>query len=96
MKNDGNAWRGRELRIVCFTVDRSMAVTTEDLHAILRCEICSRLITKLEMAFSRMPLDMDFLDFTCWQELYLREALSKHVNVPPQILYRLYKSSSGE
>ena len=36
-----------------------------------------------------MPLDLDFLQFACRQELYLWEALSRHVNVPPDIVQAL-------
>ena len=56
---------------------------------IVRREITSRLIIKLESALSRMPLDLDFLQFACRQELYLWEALSRHVNVPPDIVQAL-------
>lgn len=49
----------------------------------------SRLITKLDSALLRAPLDLDFLIFTCRQELYLWEALSRHVNVPPEIVQAL-------
>lgn len=49
----------------------------------------SRLITKLESALSRAPLDLDFLLFTCRQELYLFEALSRHVNISPEIVVAL-------
>uniref|UniRef100_A0A3Q2DAJ6 Integrase core domain-containing protein n=1 Tax=Cyprinodon variegatus TaxID=28743 RepID=A0A3Q2DAJ6_CYPVA len=59
------------------------------LQGILRYEIFSRLfsrITKLELALSRTPLDLDFLEFTCRQELYLFEALSRHVSIPVMIV----------
>uniref|UniRef100_A0A3B3BMS2 Integrase core domain-containing protein n=1 Tax=Oryzias melastigma TaxID=30732 RepID=A0A3B3BMS2_ORYME len=68
---------------------------------ILKFEIFSRLITKLQAAISRSPLDFDFLEFTCRQELYLLEALSRHVNVPEPILqafqhlFRLVMSHSN-
>ncbi|CAG5910952.1 unnamed protein product, partial [Menidia menidia] len=55
----------------------------------VRREIISRLIIKLESALSRTPLDLDFLQFACRQELYLWEALSRHVNVPPDIVQAL-------
>ncbi len=49
----------------------------------------SRLITNLESALSRAPLDFDFLHFTCQQELFVWEALSRHVSVPPEIVEAL-------
>lgn len=49
----------------------------------------SRLKTKLESALSRAPLDLDFLLFTCRQELYLFEALSRHVNISPELVLAL-------
>ncbi|CAG5971517.1 unnamed protein product, partial [Menidia menidia] len=58
---------------------------------VVRHEIISRLIIKLESALSRTPLDLDFLQFACRQELYLWEALSRHVNVPPDIVQALRK-----
>ncbi|XP_050958050.1 uncharacterized protein LOC127159193 [Labeo rohita] len=66
-----------------------MAATPEDVGDIVRREITSRLIIKLESALSRTPLDLDFLQFACRQELYLWEALSRHVNVPPDIVQAL-------
>ncbi|RXN39045.1 hypothetical protein ROHU_000564 [Labeo rohita] len=66
-----------------------MAATPEDVDDIVRREITSRLIIKLESALSRTPLDLDFLQFACRQELYLWEALSRHVNVPPDIVQAL-------
>ncbi|KAM4556018.1 uncharacterized protein V3H82_015977 isoform 1-T1 [Fundulus diaphanus] len=63
-------------------MDSDTSATFEDLHGILRHEIFSRLISKLELALIRTPLDLDFLEFTCRQELYLFEALSRHVSIP--------------
>lgn len=50
-----------------------------------------RLIAKLESALSGTPLDLDFLRFTCRQELYLWDALSRHVTVPPEIVQALHE-----
>lgn len=58
-------------------------------QAILRNEVISRLVTKLEMALLRNPLDIDFLEFTCRQELYLWEALSRHVTVDVELIQAL-------
>ncbi|KAG1930591.1 hypothetical protein F2P79_022156 [Pimephales promelas] len=66
-----------------------MAATPEAVGDIVRREITSRLIIKLESALSRTPLDLDFLQFACRQELYLWEALSRHANVPPDIVQAL-------
>lgn len=49
----------------------------------------SRLIRKLEIGISQQPMDMDFLLFTCRQELYLWEALSRHINIQPEIVQAL-------
>uniref|UniRef100_A0A3P9HD15 Integrase catalytic domain-containing protein n=1 Tax=Oryzias latipes TaxID=8090 RepID=A0A3P9HD15_ORYLA len=57
-------------------------------HEILRQEMILRLISKLESGLSQ-PLDLDFLLFTCRQELYLWEALSRHVNIQPEIVQAL-------
>ncbi|MED6250103.1 hypothetical protein ATANTOWER_024737, partial [Ataeniobius toweri] len=53
---------------------------------ILRQQIISRLIRKLEYGLSQQPLDMDFLVFTCRQELYHWEALSRHTNIQPEVV----------
>uniref|UniRef100_A0A3B3I2C7 Integrase core domain-containing protein n=1 Tax=Oryzias latipes TaxID=8090 RepID=A0A3B3I2C7_ORYLA len=45
-------------------------------------------ISKLESGLSQ-PLDLDFLLFTCRQELYLWEAPSRHVNIQPEIIQAL-------
>lgn len=58
-------------------------------QGILRRQMISRLIAKLESSLSRAPFDLDFLLFTCQQDLYLWEALSRHVNVPTEIVQAL-------
>ncbi|RVE66924.1 hypothetical protein OJAV_G00112930 [Oryzias javanicus] len=52
---------------------------------IVRQELISRLKAKLETALERAPLDTDFLEFTCRQELYLWDALNRHADVQPEI-----------
>ncbi|KAG9262098.1 hypothetical protein AMEX_G23811, partial [Astyanax mexicanus] len=47
------------------------------------------LLTKFEVALLRTPLDLDFLEFVCRQELYLLQALSRQVDVSPEILQAL-------
>lgn len=56
---------------------------------IMKDYILFRLVTKLELALSRSPLDLDFLEFTCRQELYLWEALSRHVYIQPELVKAL-------
>lgn len=39
----------------------------------------------METALERAPLDTDFLEFTCRQELYLWDALNRHADAQPEI-----------
>ena len=48
-----------------------------------------RLCSRLEHILGRMPLDLDFLEFTCTQELVFLNALSNQVEVCPAILNAL-------
>lgn len=48
-----------------------------------------RLVSKLELGLTREPMDLDYMEFTCRQELYLCNALSRHVNVPTEMLHAL-------
>lgn len=48
-----------------------------------------RLLSKFEMGLARQPIDLDYFEFTCRQELYLCNALSRHFNVPAEILQAL-------
>lgn len=41
------------------------------------------------MAFSTTPLNLDYLEFVCRQELYLLQALSNHIQVPAAITQAL-------
>lgn len=41
------------------------------------------------MGFSATPLNLDYLEFLCRQELYILQALSNHVEVPPAITQAL-------
>ncbi|XP_047237957.1 uncharacterized protein LOC124878172 [Girardinichthys multiradiatus] len=62
----------------------------QDIHGIVRQQhFISRLIVKLETALATTPLNTDFLEFACRQELYLWEALSRHVEVPAEIIQAL-------
>ncbi|XP_062844579.1 uncharacterized protein LOC134325053 [Trichomycterus rosablanca] len=51
--------------------------------------IIGRLRTRLENILGRMPLDLDFLEFTCTQELVFLNAVSSQVAVCPTILIAL-------
>ncbi|KAL6455464.1 hypothetical protein MHYP_G00360930 [Metynnis hypsauchen] len=55
----------------------------------LRRQMLSRLLSKLELAVTREPMDLDYMEFTCRQELYLCNALSHHLDVPTEILRAL-------
>ncbi|XP_076842089.1 uncharacterized protein LOC143486124 [Brachyhypopomus gauderio] len=56
---------------------------------ILSRQILTRLLSKLERAFTGEPMDLDYMEFTCRQELYLCNALSRHIDVPTDILHAL-------
>ena len=58
---------------------------------ILRRQILERLLSKTELALIRTPLDLDFMEFVCRQELYLLQALSRHVDIPQGIIQALQK-----
>lgn len=47
------------------------------------------LLHKLQQAFSTTPLDLDYLEFLCRQELYILEALSSHTAIT-QALQELF------
>ncbi|XP_078031642.1 uncharacterized protein LOC144467287 [Epinephelus lanceolatus] len=51
---------------------------------------CSNRIRERERERER-ERDLDFLRFTCRQELYLWDALSRHVTVPPEIVQALHE-----
>uniref|UniRef100_A0A8D0AUZ4 Integrase core domain-containing protein n=1 Tax=Sander lucioperca TaxID=283035 RepID=A0A8D0AUZ4_SANLU len=55
----------------------------------LRRQVLLRLLSKFEMGLARQPIDLDYFEFTCRQELYLCNALSRHFNVPAEILQAL-------
>ncbi|KAJ4947507.1 hypothetical protein JOQ06_009542 [Pogonophryne albipinna] len=59
------------------------------LEHILKRQILERLLSKFELALIRAPLDLDFLEFACRQELYLLQALSRHVDIPQGIIQAL-------
>lgn len=48
--------------------------------------LLERLCSRLEHILGRMPLDLDFLEFTCTQELVFLNAVSSQVTVCPAIL----------
>lgn len=47
--------------------------------------ILDRLSSRLQHVLQHVPLDLDFLDFTCTQEYVLLNAISSHVPVSPAI-----------
>ncbi|XP_074521144.1 uncharacterized protein LOC141786603 [Halichoeres trimaculatus] len=51
--------------------------------------LLERLRSRLENILGRMPLDLDFLEFTCTQELVFLNALSGQLTVCPAILNEL-------
>ncbi|KAI9516288.1 hypothetical protein NQZ68_019134, partial [Dissostichus eleginoides] len=48
-----------------------MAVETS--HHILKRQILERLLSKFELSLIRAPLDLDFLEFACRQELSISD-----------------------
>lgn len=55
----------------------------------LRRQILTRLLSKFELGLTREPLDLDYFEFMCRQELYLCNALSRHVAIPEDIVQAL-------
>lgn len=55
----------------------------------LRNHIYQRLLHKIEQGFNTTPLNLDYFEFICRQELYLLQALSNHVEVHPAITQAL-------
>lgn len=47
------------------------------------------LLSKFERALLRSPLDQDYMEFVCRQQLYLLQALSRHVEIPHEIIQAL-------
>uniref|UniRef100_W5KMR3 Integrase core domain-containing protein n=1 Tax=Astyanax mexicanus TaxID=7994 RepID=W5KMR3_ASTMX len=55
----------------------------------LRQHLLTRLRSKLKIGLTREPIDLDYLEFTCRQELYLCNALSRHIDMPTEMLQAL-------
>ncbi len=55
----------------------------------LRRELLERLLDKIQLAFTATPLNLDYIEFVCRQELYLLQALSNHIQVPAAIIQAL-------
>ncbi|KAL2085762.1 hypothetical protein ACEWY4_019082 [Coilia grayii] len=55
----------------------------------IRRQILTRLLCKLELGLTREPIDLDYFEFMCRQELYLCNALSRHVAIPTDIVQDL-------
>ena len=55
----------------------------------IRRQILTRLMSKFELGLEREPIDLDYFEFMCRQELYLCNALSRHVDVPTDIVQAL-------
>lgn len=47
------------------------------------------LLSKFERALLRSPLDLDHMEFVCRQQLYLLQALSRHAEIPYEIIQAL-------
>lgn len=55
----------------------------------LRNHIYQRLLHKIELGFNTTPLNLDYFELICRQELYLLQALSNLVEVHPAITQAL-------
>ena len=53
-----------------------LAVIFLCLYRTLRTQMLSRLLSKLELGFQRETMDLDFVEFSCLQKLYLCNGLS--------------------
>lgn len=47
------------------------------------------LLSKFERALLRSPLDPDYIEYVCRQQLYLMQALCRHVEIPIDIIQAL-------
>ena len=52
-----------------------LAVIFLCLYRTLRTQMLSRLLSKLELGLTRATMDLDYMEFSCMQELYLCNAL---------------------
>lgn len=53
--------------------------------------LLQRLYTHLSLWLERVPLDLDFLEFTCSQELVIFSAISNQVPIPHELYDALYQ-----
>lgn len=53
--------------------------------------LLQRLYTRLSLWLERVPLDLDFLEFTCSQELAIFSAISNQVPIPHELYDALYQ-----
>lgn len=59
------------------------------LQQILKRHLLEELLSKFERALLRSPLDLDYMEFVCRQQLYLLQALSRHAEIPDEIIQAL-------
>ncbi|KAA0712497.1 hypothetical protein E1301_Tti021508 [Triplophysa tibetana] len=55
----------------------------------LKRHLLEELLSKFERALLRSPLDPEDIEFVCRQQLYLMQALSRHVEIPIDIIQAL-------
>ncbi|XP_051805331.1 uncharacterized protein LOC127534365 isoform X1 [Acanthochromis polyacanthus] len=65
---------------------KKMSTNRNDASEQLLSHLLERLRARLEHILGRMPLDLDFLEFTCTQELVFLNAVSSQATVCPAIL----------
>lgn len=53
--------------------------------------LLQRLSTRLSLWLERIPLDIDFLEFTCSQELVIFSAISNQIPLPNELYDALYQ-----
>ncbi|CAL8368819.1 unnamed protein product [Boreogadus saida] len=66
-----------------------VSVPASTMEDTIRRQILTRLMSKFELGLEREPIDLDYFEFMCRQELYLCNALSRHVDVPTDIVQAL-------
>ena len=55
----------------------------------LKHQMLMRLLTKFELGLTRQPIDLEYFEFICRNEVYLWNALSRHIDMPAGLLEAL-------
>ncbi|KAI7814209.1 hypothetical protein IRJ41_010151 [Triplophysa rosa] len=68
--------------------ERSQLLITRSIFK-MKHHLLENLLQKLQQVFSATSLDLDYVEFLCHQVLYILEALSNNIQVPPVITQAL-------